>query len=115
MFIFFFLMIRRPPRSTLFPYTTLFRSVRVEGELGPVQRQLVHAPHARVAGRNSEAAEEASDPQVPLPRLWHLHVFIDQPGLWYPLRVDEGVQGRFVSGQVRIAPEHLSWARSCRT
>src|SRR3712207_7096020 len=27
-FIFFFLMIRRPPRSTLFPYTTLFRSVR---------------------------------------------------------------------------------------
>src|SRR2546427_2515561 len=27
-FIFFFLMIRRPPRSTLFPYTTLFRSRR---------------------------------------------------------------------------------------
>src|SRR3712207_7948725 len=27
MFCFFFLMIRRPPRSTLFPYTTLFRSV----------------------------------------------------------------------------------------
>src|SRR5258708_35379147 len=27
---FFFLMIRRPPRSTLFPYTTLFRSRRVE-------------------------------------------------------------------------------------
>src|SRR2546421_10555591 len=28
--LFFFLMIRRPPRSTLFPYTTLFRSVRLE-------------------------------------------------------------------------------------
>src|SRR5439155_19661733 len=27
LFLFFFLMIRRPPRSTLFPYTTLFRSV----------------------------------------------------------------------------------------
>src|SRR3712207_9486798 len=27
-FCFFFLMIRRPPRSTLFPYTTLFRSAR---------------------------------------------------------------------------------------
>src|SRR5437762_7938986 len=26
--MFFFLMIRRPPRSTLFPYTTLFRSAR---------------------------------------------------------------------------------------
>src|SRR2546430_15874037 len=28
---FFFLMIRRPPRSTLFPYTTLFRSVSGNG------------------------------------------------------------------------------------
>src|SRR2546422_5235111 len=27
-FFFFFLMIRRPPRSTLFPYTTLFRSLK---------------------------------------------------------------------------------------
>src|SRR2546430_16382765 len=27
-FVFFFLMIRRPPRSTLFPYTTLFRSAK---------------------------------------------------------------------------------------
>src|SRR3712207_55321 len=29
--LFFFLMIRRPPRSTLFPYTTLFRSRRMTG------------------------------------------------------------------------------------
>src|SRR5476649_3007660 len=28
--VFFFLMIRRPPRSTLFPYTTLFRSHRCQ-------------------------------------------------------------------------------------
>src|SRR3712207_7097073 len=28
--LFFFLMIRRPPRSTLFPYTTLFRSPDIE-------------------------------------------------------------------------------------
>src|SRR3712207_1437752 len=36
--IFFFLMIRRPPRSTLFPYTTLFRShsgVAIAGAAGP--------------------------------------------------------------------------------
>src|SRR2546430_12559876 len=32
---FFFLMIRRPPRSTLFPYTTLFRSLRLLRLLGP--------------------------------------------------------------------------------
>src|SRR5438874_13764533 len=31
---FFFLMIRRPPRSTLFPYTTLFRSVPAAGGQG---------------------------------------------------------------------------------
>src|SRR2546422_5987375 len=30
--VFFFLMIRRPPRSTLFPYTTLFRSWKLRGE-----------------------------------------------------------------------------------
>src|SRR3712207_7663787 len=30
---FFFLMIRRPPRSTLFPYTTLFRSADLEDEV----------------------------------------------------------------------------------
>src|SRR5258708_40282278 len=34
-FFFFFLMIRRPPRSTLFPYTTLFRS----GRGPPTERQ----------------------------------------------------------------------------
>src|SRR3712207_7456854 len=31
--IFFFLMIRRPPRSTLFPYTTLFRSASYSAKL----------------------------------------------------------------------------------
>src|SRR5205823_12445750 len=30
--LFFFLMMRRPPRSTLFPYTTLFRSIGRTGE-----------------------------------------------------------------------------------
>src|SRR2546430_7127205 len=35
---FFFLMIRRPPRSTLFPYTTLFRS-RAGPDLGALQVQ----------------------------------------------------------------------------
>src|SRR3712207_7771555 len=38
---FFFLMIRRPPRSTLFPYTTLFRSA--DREVGGHRHQAVHA------------------------------------------------------------------------
>src|SRR5256885_17200068 len=33
MYFFFFLMIRRPPRSTLFPYTTLFRSIPLIDDL----------------------------------------------------------------------------------
>src|SRR5256885_10618402 len=33
-FLFFFLMIRRPPRSTLFPYTTLFRSLAARQDPG---------------------------------------------------------------------------------
>src|SRR5215510_16141809 len=38
--LFFFLMIRRPPRSTLFPYTTLFRSTPADRELHqPLQRE----------------------------------------------------------------------------
>src|SRR2546430_11771556 len=36
-FLFFFLMIRRPPRSTLFPYTTLFRS----GEVSMIDLEIV--------------------------------------------------------------------------
>src|SRR3712207_7874803 len=45
---FFFLMIRRPPRSTLFPYTTLFRSL---GEVGRWQRRTARRrqPHGAAA------------------------------------------------------------------
>src|SRR2546428_8744338 len=38
-YIFFFLMIRRPPRSTLFPYTTLFRSHNRPQVLIPLTRR----------------------------------------------------------------------------
>src|SRR2546425_7880911 len=41
-------MIRRPPRSTLFPYTTLFRSVVAEG---PGRREAVRAPARRTGQR----------------------------------------------------------------
>src|SRR3712207_6862910 len=38
MIVFFFLMIRRPPRSTLFPYTTLFRSLPPRPSRGRARR-----------------------------------------------------------------------------
>src|SRR5690242_21084832 len=45
-------MIRRPPRSTLFPYTTLFRSVRDPEHADPpaVARDVLHEPVDRVVG-----------------------------------------------------------------
>src|SRR5260221_14171438 len=52
---FFFLMIRRPPRSTLFPYTTLFRSQRVPG-LGRAGRHRI-AP-GQAAHRSEEHTSE---------------------------------------------------------
>src|SRR5229473_4207777 len=50
---FFFLMIRRPPRSTLFPYTTLFRSRRGVPRRGlhPRRRRGVPAPPRRPVRR----------------------------------------------------------------
>src|SRR2546422_2507139 len=52
---FFFLMIRRPPRSTLFPYTTLFRSLlhAEVDRLAPLVR-LVVVVAARVEAERSE-------------------------------------------------------------
>src|SRR5256885_2786759 len=47
-FFFFFLMIRRPPRSTLFPYTTLFRSVS-DSDRSPTGSP-VRPPHANTPG-----------------------------------------------------------------
>src|SRR3712207_7238103 len=49
--MFFFLMIRRPPRSTLFPYTTLFRS--------PVRAARARAPHAARARRHQRPPHPA--------------------------------------------------------
>src|SRR5262252_10215113 len=51
----FFLMIRRPPRSTLFPYTTLFRSPGVHGRRAvrhrPVRGRRLQQPRDRKSTR----------------------------------------------------------------
>src|SRR6202044_4252595 len=53
---FFFLMIRRPPRSTLFPYTTLFRSDLADAD-ALVQHQLADV-HFDVLGNVRRRSEE---------------------------------------------------------
>src|SRR5258708_39029782 len=65
--LFFFLMIRRPPRSTLFPYTTLFRSYDAQGvdhrwaRIDAVVRRLgrAGADDAATATRRADACAEA--------------------------------------------------------
>src|SRR3712207_8603719 len=52
MMCFFFLIIRRPPRSTLFPYTTLFRSDR---------RVLLSGARRHTEGHEERAAEHDDD------------------------------------------------------
>src|SRR2546430_6418002 len=54
--LFFFLMIRRPPRSTLFPYTTLFRSPahRVLRQGIEIEQHLRVALHAREVARTTD-------------------------------------------------------------
>src|SRR3712207_9410094 len=52
--LFFFLMIRRPPRSTLFPYTTLFRSPSIRSTLQEC------SPHRRPPASRSAPQERES-------------------------------------------------------
>src|SRR5256885_16851514 len=56
---FFFLMIRRPPRSTLFPYTTLFRSPKLSGDLA--SRKLRLADLGPVVGAPSTKQGQKTD------------------------------------------------------
>src|SRR5256885_7371187 len=68
-------MIRRPPRSTLFPYTTLFRSLRDRLYLNDGRGHFVRAPSAlpdffhngscAVAGGNFRSEEDTSELQSP--------------------------------------------------
>src|SRR2546427_1942925 len=62
-FSFFFLMIRRPPRSTLFPYTTLFRSVLIVDEFtGRLMhgRRWSEGLHQAVEAKEGVAVQEES-------------------------------------------------------
>src|SRR6266566_6524474 len=55
---FFFLMIRRPPRSTLFPYTTLFRS-------SPARARRAPSPCCRATRTWRRSEEHTSELQSP--------------------------------------------------
>src|SRR3989454_6950146 len=67
--LFFFLMIRRPPRSTLFPYTTLFRSpggAEARERVAVSERERVRPlpdagdPHGRALGRQDDGDRKST-------------------------------------------------------
>src|SRR2546426_7775940 len=63
--LFFFLMIRRPPRSTLFPYTTLFRSAPA-GRRAPADGDRSLRPaHDRRPADDPRSEEHTSELQSP--------------------------------------------------
>src|SRR2546427_3463292 len=63
-------MIRRPPRSTLFPYTTLFRSTNMPGTAGRAARRTSH----RVGG-------DAHVARIPAPLEPHIAVHLREEGV----------------------------------
>src|SRR2546423_7393418 len=66
-------MIRRPPRSTLFPYTTLFRSdLNIRAGLQRMLRGMRGAWHMRFAGSGSEALERSEEHTSELQSLAYL-------------------------------------------
>src|SRR5579884_238376 len=65
---FFFLMIRRPPRSTLFPYTTLFRSPRRRRLRAGGLRRPAGRPRRRGAVRRPHGVLHAGRALPAIPR-----------------------------------------------
>src|SRR5215467_2217557 len=67
--VFFFLMIRRPPRSTLFPYTTLFRSAPGSHELRAQSRPRTQIPAGspRQCGQRADQRSEEHTSELQSP------------------------------------------------
>src|SRR5476651_522265 len=120
--LFFFLMIRRPPRSTLFPYTTLFRSPRPRtksllsrhrppscvrlspGAWGSFFKILNHALGLRMVARTGREFAVAQGAQLPAERLLGDG---DAELLKYPLRqIDQPPAHHAVDSRDRAALDH---------
>src|SRR3546814_16596025 len=100
MYFFFFLMIRRPPRSTrtdtLFPYTTLFRSERLVVGEGGVVDELDAVAHALLDG--VRGARVGGELPVAAARLAHRH----RDFLFRHRRLLGAHAGDLLAGQVQL-------------
>src|SRR2546426_4844561 len=87
--VFFFLMIRRPPRSTLFPYTTLFRSLAIDPLGG--RTEFVAVGNWRVIGPDTGRRSEEHTSELQSPCKLVCRLLLEKKK-----RVHSGA-GRFVS------------------
>src|SRR5260221_4077706 len=106
---FFFLMIRRPPRSTLFPYTTLFRSDGDQFVNGAVAHHLTH----RGFGQIAESFPWIADIEQVLPWVFDaiLHDPLDECRI--QITGDHGFSlVRFLAGMNRVS--RIAWRRETK-
>src|SRR3990167_3977899 len=102
---FFFLMIRRPPRSTLFPYTTLFRS---SGTTGPPKGVMLTHRNFLINCYDAKEALPISDQDVALSFLPLSHVFERMGG--YYLHLLSGTTIAYAEN-MNTVPENLREVR----
>src|SRR5258708_34916485 len=90
--VFFFLMIRRPPRSTLFPYTTLFRSSaprrKYEYEAEPTVRVDLAAKESGMATQRTSLRDAREQERTGLCPRENFRAFLAARGAFSPRRGD---------------------------
>src|SRR5690554_7586240 len=104
-FRFFFLMIRRPPRSTLFPYTTLFRSARARALLDEYQAQRLESQREQYQSRceRGETGDRKST------RLNSSHVRISYAVFCLKKKNREIPSSTFCSIRQSLPPKHFPY------
>src|SRR3712207_9481037 len=100
--MFFFLMIRRPPRSTLFPYTTLFRSEFRPTFVLAVPRVFEKVYNSAKAKAEGDGKGKVFDRAAQVAIDWSRAQDTGGPGL--ALRAQHALFDRLVYGKLRAAP-----------
>src|SRR3989442_12923365 len=91
-------MIRRPPRSTLFPYTTLFRSAQTSDNLPPKGTDLAHHPVLQL-GQLAEIGALLGGTKI-APQL--LGVYAISHGQWRSCELNDQLDGSGGTGKLRV-------------
>src|SRR3712207_9379294 len=100
MLLFFFLMIRRPPRSTLFPYTTLFRSELPKR--GFRLRVLLRRPSEVPAGAASAVIGDIASPHNMAAALRDVDMIVHSAGLAHAMSGQPEDDYRAINTQATI-------------